>query len=487
MNQPSESERIEWGGYDVDTCSDGDIDCDSDGEEHMWKSCEGFGNSKSLSMQDITALSRQTTPPDGNFLHLMKQARIHEFQHGRGVTAACFSRDGRNLVTGSKNSFVRIFDVATGAEISKTVKHRGHVLCVCFSFDGRKIATVNEHNCVRLFHVDTGKLIVKISNSKNRSVITSICFSPHGKSIATGSDSGLVQIFDISTGNSVMKINTPFCGIKCLCYSPDGTKIATGSVDSCVRIFEVATGNETTRLVTLENGKMKYGGCVWSLGFSSDGRNIVTGSGDKFARVFNVADGKEILKTAEHGHHVTTVCFSPDGKCIATGSIDNWALSVATGYKKSHARVFQVSTGAEILKTEEQRGYVLSLSFSADGSKIATATEHNFARIFDLAFVENITPASARLAPRSSISGSWIKEWDWEEVKGHQYSSTLQSTPRSSADVKAMVEQTTQIMCAEFKDNELSRNHIVDVLSRYPLLNADVADSDPEGRSLSAF
>jgi WD40 repeat protein len=491
VNEPSETERIEWGGYDVDTCSDGDVDCDSDGEDELWKSCTSIGDSKVSSMQDMTTWSRQTMPCDSNSLHLMKQARIHEFEHGRGVISACFSSDGRNIATGFKNSFVRIFDVATGTEILKTVKHRGCVVCVCFSFDGRKIATVNEHDCVRLFDIDTGKLILKISNSKHRSVFTSVCFSPvDGKRIATGTDSGLVQIFDISSGDAVLKINKPFCEIKCLCYSPDGTMIATGSVDSCVRIFEVATGKETKRLVSLENGKIKYGGSVLSICFSPEGNSIVTGSGDKFARVFDVVTGMEILKTAEHGHHVTSVCFSRDGKCIATGSVDNWALSIATGYKKSHVRIFQVATGAEILKTEEQRGYVLSLSFSSDGSKIATATEHNFARIFDLANSERSSLVSARPVPRSSISECWIREWHWEEVKGHQYSSTVQSTRCSSVDVKTMVEQKTQNMCAQFKENELARDHIIKLLSQYPFLDAEVAGfdaHDPEGRHFCIF
>ena len=485
MNHPSVTERIEWGGYDSDTCSDGDADSDSDGENALWKTCDGVINSNIPTMRDIMTLSRQTMLPDSNFYHLIKQARIHEFEHGRGVTAACFSPDGRNIATGSKNSFVRVFDVATGTEISKTVKHRGHIVCICFSFDGGKIATLNEHSFVRIFDADTCRLMRKISNSKHKGSVTSVCFCPDGKCIATGSDSGFVQIFDISTGNSVLKINMPFCGIKCLCFSPNGKSIATGSVDSCVRIFEVATGNEIMRLVTLENGKIKYGGCIWSLCFSPDGRNIATGSGDKFARVFDLANGKEILKTAEHGHHVTSVCFSRDGKCIATGSVDNWALSIATGYKKSHVRVFQVATAEEILKTEEQRGYVLSLSFSSDGSKIATATEHNFARIFELAIVDHRSPVSARPIPRSSKSECWIREWDWEEVKGHQYSSTLQSTQRSSVDMKMMVEQEIQDMCTQFKESKFAREHVIELLSRFPFLNAEVEDygaHNAEGR-----
>ena len=71
--------------------------------------------------------------------------------------------------------------------------------------------------------------------------------------------------------------------------------------------------------------QFEHGLAVTSVCFSPDGNRIATGSLDKFARVFDVGTGKEILKTIEHGDRVSSVCFSADGNSIATGSWDKFA------------------------------------------------------------------------------------------------------------------------------------------------------------------
>jgi WD40 repeat protein len=110
--------------------------------------------------------------------------------------------------------------------------------------------------------------------------------------------------------------------------------------------------------------------------FSPDGRMLATGSKDKFARIFDVNTGKEILKTKEFGSLVSgvnTVSFSSNGHLIAIGSGDGFA------------RVFNVHNGKEIMKTFKH-GTVLSsvnaVCFSPDGKSLATGSQDKFARIF---------------------------------------------------------------------------------------------------------
>jgi len=74
------------------------------------------------------------------------------------------------------------------------------------------------------------------------------------------------------------------------------------------------------------------------------------------------------------GHHAAlrSVAFSPDGKMLATGSEDNTA------------KVWNLETGEPVLTLEGHRNFVASVAFSFDGKKLATGSEDNTVKIWDL-------------------------------------------------------------------------------------------------------
>lgn len=73
-----------------------------------------------------------------------------------------------------------------------------------------------------------------------------------------------------------------------------------------------------------------------------------------------------------HRNTLRSVAFSPDGKMLATGSEDNTA------------KVWNLETGEPILTLEGHRNFVASVAFSFDGKKLATGSEDNTVKIWNL-------------------------------------------------------------------------------------------------------
>jgi len=85
------------------------------------------------------------------------------------------------------------------------------------------------------------------------------------------------------------------------------------------------------------------------------------------------------LHRLQHDDDVCEVAFSPDGSRLATGSDDNLA------------RIWDASTGRELTRLQHG-GCVSSVAFSPDGSRLATAShQDNLARIWDASTGRELT------------------------------------------------------------------------------------------------
>ena len=61
---------------------------------------------------------------------------------------------------------------------------------------------------------------------------------------------------------------------------------------------------------------------VRGVAFSPDGTRLATASWDKTAKVWEVSSGREVLTLSGHTDKVSGIAFSPDGTRLATASHD---------------------------------------------------------------------------------------------------------------------------------------------------------------------
>jgi WD40 repeat protein len=225
-----------------------------------------------------------------------------------------FSPDGKTLaaILGE----VRLFDVATGAELRtlpgtriSTTAASGYFLA--WSPDGGTLGVIVDQ-VIKLFDAASGQQTGTIISQGP----FAIDWSPDGKTLATAGWGNGFATWDVASGQQNWKPADTAMGAQRILYAPDGDLLATAGVQQgTVTLYE---GNSGRLLRTLLGHK----DTVNSLAFSPDGKLLATASNDVTAKVWDLATGEELKTLVGHSRGVESVAFSPDGATLATTSYD---------------------------------------------------------------------------------------------------------------------------------------------------------------------
>ena len=252
-----------------------------------------------------------------------------------------FSRDGRLVVSGGSDGYVRIWDVATGRPV-------GHPIAVDPPAGGQA-------------GLDPG--------------VTAVAFIPDSGLLAAAGGSGYVRFWNPLTGASA---GTPLLadpgqatgsdGVVAIAFSHDGSLLATAGRVGQVRVWTVAARSLVVGPISDSSGVVKGGqASCSSLAFSPDG-TLLACAGFGSAQLFNARTGKVIsdLFEPEISPDVSTgvnvVAFSPRADLLATGSTNG----MATLWNATAGTQDGTTVGAEVSPVASQLHYEGVLLASGD-------------------------------------------------------------------------------------------------------------------------
>lgn len=354
-----------------------------DGWIRVWNAATG-----QLNWEIKAALLKPDAPlksPDGKLLasgERNKGYEIRDAQSGnlissipvRSATAQRVISPDSSIIA-KRDSYldhaVRLFDAKTNQLIRLLEGHPGIILATTFSPDGKVIATGSTDRTIRFWDPQTGALLKTLFGHTQQ--VTGLAFSGDGKTLVSTSRDDTVKIWNVADGRllSSFKLHTAGAdGIISPNVTRDGRTLI-GAYREAVKIWDLTTGKELYSLTSNElhpsggPGELQSteeSGDVLAVALGPDETLIVSAHEDKTIKIWDAqtATLKRIIKT--RFPDLKAVVFSPDGKLIATGNYE------------SDCRVdfWSVQTGKRVLSLGPDSDYVNSLSFSRDGSKIAS-------------------------------------------------------------------------------------------------------------------
>ena len=155
--------------------------------------------------------------------------------HQSTVFAAAFSRDGKRVVTGSRDKTARVWDAESGKQIAVLEGHGGFVLDAAFSPDGKQVVTASFDMTGRIWDADSGKEIAVLKG--HGGAVSTAAFSGDGKRVVTSGDTA--RIWDAESGGMIAVLKG-HAGSVDAAFSGDDKRMLTVSTDNSIRIWDIS-------------------------------------------------------------------------------------------------------------------------------------------------------------------------------------------------------------------------------------------------------
>lgn len=261
---------------------------------------------------------------------------------------------------------VRIYDAKSGEVLREaTGGGRGDAV---FSFDGRRFATSDWDGDGHTYVWDTasGDRIARLGSVAG----LSLHFSPDGRLLAFRGSDDETYVFEIGTGEKVNQV----AGMDPLAFSPESDRLLIGDVNwdapTAPVVVDPAGPTRTAHVMTLAGGRQGDG--VRTGAWSPDGSSVATLTPSRIV-VWNARTGDERFTILPPSGSFTSVAFGPDSL-------------LATGMGNGTAMVWSLSGGSAdaLLTIGGHASEVESVSFSADGTRLATASDDGDVNVWDV-------------------------------------------------------------------------------------------------------
>ncbi len=252
--------------------------------------------------------------------------------HTEGVQCVAWSPTGQQILTGSWDRTLIIWEIATGQKLRILRGHQHPLTCAKWSPDGTSILSVASSQLggqIKLWDVDSGKLRASLEAHNNW--VNGADWSPDSKKFVTASDDQTLIIWDAPTGKNLATLNGHTSPVRSVAWSPDGKRIVSGSAKQgqpgILKIWD-ATTRECQRTIPAHQGPVE------SIAWSPDGTRLVSGSEDQTLKIWDAASGQVEWTLRGHTGSVYGVGWSLNGKRVVSASVDTtvkvWAAEKGT-------------------------------------------------------------------------------------------------------------------------------------------------------------
>jgi WD40 repeat protein len=356
--------------------------------------------------------NRVTHSPDGRFLAIgsttfrallldVYTGEWHELADNAARVA--FSGDSAFVGIASPEHFARLWTLP-GLTETHTLRHNAEVWDLEFSPNGQRVVTGAKNNVAHVWSTATGS---EVARMVAREPLRSPRFLANSRHVVTLSGNATLTLWDTEELSEIRMLRHQVAVLG-VAFAPDGKTVATNArisqVERAPALIDLVA-QRAVPSVRLEDGReisgAEYAGQLLGRHDACSRKEAASPNGDLVAvadgpvvRVLRGGPEGELVATLRHERTVFRMVFSPDGRFLATAS------------DHDTARIWEVSTGQEVSRLTHADPNVVDVDWSPNGRHLATASWDHTARVWLWRPQDLVDAASTRLGRNLSA-----EEW----------------------------------------------------------------------------
>ena len=289
---------------------------------------------------------------------LQNRTQIKPFLgHESWTWTADISPDGALAASGSgplsspegTDTSVRIWDIASGAEIHKLDGHTNTVDSVRFIMDGRQLLSAAWDGTIRRWDVNTGEQL-QVYEEQDGARVYMIDLMPNGEQFIAALGNGMLKLWDIESGEVIRAYSGHAGEVAGVHISPDGKQmVSAGSWGSGneIRLWDIESGEEIRQFVG-------HASPVNYAHFAPNMEFIISTSWDDTVRMWDIESGEEIRQFVGHTGNTFGIDITQDSGLLLTTSSD------------TTVRMWDIATGEEMNRFDQHTDWIQEVWFSPD-------------------------------------------------------------------------------------------------------------------------
>ena len=357
--------------------------------------------------------------------------------HSWAVNAVAVTPDGRWVISGGGDKWIKIWDLQQGKELHTLKGHTGPVTSVAVTPDGRRLISASADRTLKVWDLSDFGIMLLRTLSGHTDAVTALAVTPDGRFVISASNDATLKVWEVDTGSELYTLTGHTDSVNAVAVTPDSRRIVSASSDTALKVWSL---ERRVELYALRGHNYP----ISTLVLTPDGRYAISGSftTDRRAmrgeiKVWDISPerptGTAVSTLHTPAGNIRALAITPDGRYLIAGSSDRtltaWDISTEFTLSEAEGRNAGLSIPAPVDSARRQTlsGHtdsVNAVAASPDGRLIVSGSEDSTLKVWGISTALN-TSISAALntsistALNTSISDALNVNPDRPTARGH--------------------------------------------------------------------